>query len=114
MKSLSYTLRIRIFREEPCFGPGVMELMKRVKESGSLQTAAAQMHMAYSKAWKVIKTSEQQLGFPLTTRRAGGAGGGSSVLTPEGEEFLMRYTAFQRRACEAADKLFYEYFGNYK
>ena len=47
------------------FGPGVAELLERVREHRSLRAAAASMEMAYSKAWTVIKNSENALGFKL-------------------------------------------------
>ena len=49
------------------FGPGVAELLERVREHRSLRAAAASMEMAYSKAWTVIKNSENALGFKLET-----------------------------------------------
>ena len=36
------------------FGPGVAELLERVREHRSLRAAAASMEMAYSKAWRII------------------------------------------------------------
>ena len=36
------------------FGPGVAELLERVREHRSLRAAAASMEMAYSKAWRIV------------------------------------------------------------
>jgi len=110
--NLNYSLHIRLKKEEPFFGPGVMELLQRVADTGSIQTAAAQMNMSYSKAWKIIKTAEKGLDYPLMTRRVGGVGGGSSELTEFGRDFINRYAAFQREVYEAADKLFQKHFGD--
>ena len=52
---LRIKLTVRLFTEEKCFGPGVAELLVRVREHHSLRAAAASMEMAYSKAWKIIR-----------------------------------------------------------
>lgn len=110
--NLSYSLRIRLKKGEPFFGPGVMQLLQRVDDTGSLQTAAAQINMSYSKAWKIIKEAEKGLGFPLMTRRVGGVGGGSSELTEQGKDFMQRYSCFEREVYKTADDLFNKHFGD--
>ena len=56
-KQLHYTLTLRIYGEDKCFGPGIAELLERVDEFKSLRQATISMEMAYSKAWRVIKTA---------------------------------------------------------
>ena len=41
------------------FGPGVAMLIEGVKRTGSLSSAAKEIGMAYSKAWRIIKRSEE-------------------------------------------------------
>lgn len=79
-----------------CFGPGPLELLKRVEETGSLRAAASSMNMAYTKATRLVKVAEQCFGFSLTERTIGGAGGGGSRLTAEAHDLLARYEAFER------------------
>ena len=43
------------------FGPGVAELLERVREHRSLRAAAASMEMAYSKAWRIIHEAEEEM-----------------------------------------------------
>ena len=57
-KTLRPVISVRIFREEKCFGPGVAALLKSIEAHHSLRSAAASMSMAYSKAWRILKTSE--------------------------------------------------------
>lgn len=109
-KRMEYILRLRLKKQEIFFGPGVYELLCLVDETGSLQTAAGRMSMSYSKAWKVVRTAESELGFSLMERHAGGAGGGSSNLTEQGKIFVLRYGRFQQEVGEAAEKLFRKYF----
>lgn len=84
-------LSVRLFRQEKCFGPGIAELLRRVRELKSLRAAAMAMGMAYSKAWTVIKTSEEILGFQLLVSTTGGRHGGGAVLSPEAEKLLAAY-----------------------
>ncbi|WP_077611807.1 winged helix-turn-helix domain-containing protein [Clostridium sp. Marseille-P2415] len=109
-RKLNYHIRIRVFYEERNFGPGVAGLMKLVRERGSLAAACQEMHMAYSKAWKIINKAEADLGFSLMEGRRGGENGGTTVLTAEGEDFLDRYLAFTEQMEAFAEKIFHKYF----
>lgn len=87
-------LSIRIFGEDKCFGPGVAELLRRVQKEKSLRAAAISISMAYSKAWKVIKNAEAELGFKLLVSTTGGKNGGGALLSPEAERLLAAYDAY--------------------
>ena len=91
------------------FGEGPCRLLRCVEKTGSLRAAAMEMEMAYSKASKLLKQAENNLGFPLTTRCAGGKDGGGSKLTPEGEKWLRQYEAY-RDACVKANQGLYRQF----
>ena len=107
---LHANLTVRIFTDRKCFGPGVAELLRRVRELHSLRAAAMSMNMAYSKAWTIIKNSEKALGFSLLDSTTGGKGGGGAALTPEGARLLRAYDTFCSRLHDAADELFQEEF----
>lgn len=92
------------------FGEGPFRLMKGVEETGSLHAAAADMGMAYTKALKLMKNAEKALGFPLTSRAAGGSGGGGSRLTKEGKEWMDRYEAYRDACVQANRQLYLEFF----
>ena len=49
------------------FGEGPMQLLRAIERTGSLRSAAMEMEMAYSKANKLLKQAEANLGFPLTS-----------------------------------------------
>ena len=91
------------------FGEGPCRLLRCVEKTGSLRAAAMEMEMAYSKACKLLKQAEANLGFSLTTRAAGGKGGGGSVLTPEGKRWLQQYEDY-RDACVRANQTLYRQF----
>lgn len=50
--------------DKRAFGPGVAELLEGVRRHGSLQGAARDMAMSYSKAWTVMRNAEEIWGFP--------------------------------------------------
>ena len=93
------------------FGPGLAALCKGVRETGSLNAAAKGMGMAYSKAWRIIKTAEESLGFPLLRSTTGGRGGGGAELTPEAQDFLQRFRRFEEAVRGYADEAFLEIIG---
>lgn len=109
-EGMAFSLRVSLKREQKFFGPGVATLLRLVERTGSLQTAAVEMRMSYSKAWKIVRAAEKELGFPLMERHVGGAGGGSSSVTAEGKRFLGRFERFDRQVHEAAEQLFLECF----
>ena len=94
---------------EKFFGEGPARLLRFVEEYGSLRSAASAMEMAYTKALKLVKQSENALGYPLIARMTGGKDGGGSVLTPEGKQWLSRYEAY-REACVKANEALYRQF----
>ncbi len=112
-QNLHPVLAIRVFREEKCFGPGIAALLKNVQEHHSLRAAAMAMGMAYSKAWTIIKTSEENLGFKLLASTTGGKNGGGATLTAEAEKILLAYEEYSKELKQYANTLFAEKFKDY-
>ena len=69
---LKVTLRIYSDDDQRCFGPGIATLLQRVREHHSLRAGAASMEMAYSKAWRIIRTAEAVFGCKLLSSTIGG------------------------------------------
>lgn len=105
---MTYTLSVRLFRGagEKCFGPGIAELLKRVDRTRSLRSAAAEMNLAYSKAWRIVKETEAALGFKLLSSQTGGVNGGGASLTQEARDMLARFERFMTELRGAADAAF--------
>jgi len=95
------------------FGEGPYELLKRVEKTNSLHEAAHQMDMSYSKAWKLIQSMEERLGFSLLDKKIGGLSGGGSQVTPKGKELIKRYERFERDAMRAIEKAYQKHFGSW-
>lgn len=86
------------------FGPGVAKLCLGVREHGSLNASAKAMRMAYSKAWRIIKDTEETLDVQLLLRD----GAHGSTLTEDGNRLLDAYLAIEEHLSAEADRLFKE------
>lgn len=113
MEKLHLTLRIRLAKEDIFFGPGVVTLLTLTKEFESLNGAAKEMNLSYTKAYRMIKVAEKALGFKLLDRKIGGIGGGGSSLTPECIEFLEHYISFEKEINSISNDLFNKHFKDY-
>lgn len=71
------------------FGNGLAALLRGIQQEGSLNRAAKDMHMAYSKAWTLINHAEERFGHPLIQRN----GPRGSELTDEGQLMLQLFDA---------------------
>ncbi|MBR5571271.1 MAG: LysR family transcriptional regulator [Oscillospiraceae bacterium] len=111
MKKMTYNFTCRLFTDTKCFGPGIAQLLHTVDRLHSLRAAAAEMEMAYSKAWNIIRNSEDSLGFKLLLSSVGGKGGGGACLTEEAVKLLESYDAFCSSLRTYGDSLFDKQFG---
>ena len=96
------------------FGDGPYELLRRVEVTRSLHQAANQMGMSYSKAWRLIQTLEQRLGFALIERKVGGQSGGGSQVTPRGKDLINHYGQFRRDVKKGLEKIYRKHFSLWK
>jgi len=91
--------RLRITKGEAiAIGPGKTDLLEAIARTGSLTSAAKALGMSYRRAWLLVDTMNQCFREPVVKTAAGGARGGSTVLTEVGHEVVRRY----RRAEAAA------------
>ncbi|MDR3302016.1 MAG: LysR family transcriptional regulator [Spirochaetaceae bacterium] len=99
---------------EPFCGPGMIKLIKYIKETGNVRKACEDMQVSYSKGWKLLRTLDGCLQYQVVARQQGGKGGGKAHLTEEGEKFLENHEAFEAACCEAVNKLFDQHYpGDY-
>lgn len=111
-KQWNFNLKLKLVVNDSLFGPGVIRIMELVKETNSLSQAYRIMGLSSSKGWKIIKNTEEKLGFPLFNTVIGGRGGGRSELSEEGEELLRRYKAFMEELNIEAERLYKKHFFN--
>ncbi len=108
LEGLQTSIRLSIYNPQAksgsVFGKGIADLCLGVREKGSLNAAAKSMGMAYSKAWRIIKDTEDALGISLLIRD----GAHGSQLTPEGDKLLDTYDAIAEKISEETLKLYKE------
>ena len=86
--------RIRLMQgDEIALGPGKADLLKAIREHGSISAAARRMGMSYRRAWLLVDTMNRCFRQPLVLSAAGGSQGGGASLTPHGEAVLAYYEA---------------------
>jgi molybdate transport system regulatory protein len=73
-----------------------VRLLQQIAETGSLAEAAQRMGLSYRRAWGKVREIEQNIGVRLVQSEVGGAGGGGSRLTREGERLVALYQRFHR------------------
>jgi len=78
-------------------GSGRAELLRLVRETGSIAKAAEAMGMSYSHAWSQIREMSAAAGGKVVETSRGGRTGGCSRLTPLGIEYLERYQKERER-----------------
>ena len=95
-RELHLKLTVRLYSDDDrrCFGPGIATLLERVEEHHSLRAAAASMEMAYSKAWRIVRTAEEVFGCKMLNSTIGGRHGGGAVLTEEAWQLLEAYRQY--------------------
>lgn len=68
-----------------------IDLLKQVKQTGSINAASKELKMSYQQAWHFIKEMNEISPLPLVVRQRGGANGGGAVLTKFGEKTIDEY-----------------------
>jgi molybdate transport system regulatory protein len=94
-------LRFRIrFSPDFALGPGKIDLLAGIAETGSISAAGRQMGMSYKKAWRLVDDMNRAFRRPLVAAAKGGKSGGGARLTPTGRAVLNRYRSMQSRAAQ--------------
>jgi len=89
-----YELKLRIWLERDgkfVVSEGRAQLLRKIKDTGSLSEAAKDMGMSYRHAWGVVHSIAQSAGGKVVESVRGGRKGGVTRLTPFGEEILREY-----------------------
>ncbi len=103
--------KFRIIKDgEKVFGEGPCTLLEKVERLGSLNKAAQELNMSYSKAWSIIKKAEEELNIKLLETQIGGEEGGGSYLTDAAKDLIKAYRDFCKEANDILEELFKKYF----
>lgn len=104
-KPLKITGVIRIEGEEERFiGPGRIELLEGIRETGSISKAAKKMNMSYKKAWDMIQSMNRQTLKPIVITQTGGEKGGGTRVSPEVIELIVAFRKLQAEVQASWDK----------
>jgi molybdate transport system regulatory protein len=87
---------------EIALGPGKVDLLEMVDETGSIRQAAARLGMSYMRAWTLLRTMNGCFRAPLVRPVRGGEKGGGAELTPVGKRVLVLYREMEDEALRAA------------
>ncbi len=104
---MTYTIKSRIWVEvdEQIFlGEGRIQLLKTIKETGSLSKAAKKLNMSYNKAWKLIDSVNTISQKVVVVKNTGGKGGGGAKITPYGEQLIVSFDRINQKCWKFLDK----------
>ena len=65
-------------------GIGRVELLERIRKTGSISSAAKEMKMAYRQAWQMVEEMNARSNSPLVEKKIGGRSGGGAIVTEAG------------------------------
>ena len=86
------------------FGPGPVELLERIAETGSINMAAKAMNMSYKKAWELVNALNAQTATPVVIPKTGGKKGGGSTITGEAMELINYHRLLRQRFADFLEK----------
>ncbi len=99
--------RLRVWcGRDVALGPGRVELLEAIGETGSLRLAAMRMGMAYMTAWMHVRTLNRRFRSPVVAAQRGGKAGGGAVLTKTGRTVLALYHRMEERSHAAIQEDF--------
>lgn len=105
MSGIGFKLRLVLPGKRP-LGPGKAQLMRLIREHGSISAAGTAMEMSYRRAWVLVDELNTMFREPVVSKQTGGKHGGGAELTPFGDELLARYEAMEAESRAAmADNL---------
>lgn len=82
-------------------GPGKVQLLEAIGETGSISAAGRSMKMSYRRAWLLVDDLNRTFRAPLVEAQPGGAKGGGAHLTALGREIVANYRAIEAKTLAA-------------
>src|SRR5438105_1419630 len=79
------------------FGPGPVELLQHIDETGSINQAAKKMDMSYKKAWDIVNRLNATAKTPLVITATGGEKGGGSSISEEAKQMIAYHQLLRER-----------------
>jgi len=100
-------LSIRLdLTDEDRIGPGKIELLEAIRDTGSISAGARKIGMSYRRAWLLVEAVNNALEKPAVSAVMGGRQGGGAALTPVGEQIIEIYRSIEAIARKSAKSEF--------
>ena len=88
----SIRAELEIEKNGECFlTPRRIDLLRKIKSTGSILAASKAIKMSYQQAWSFVEQMNRLSPLPIVTRKRGGANGGGAELTRFGLNLIERY-----------------------
>lgn len=101
--AISIQARFRILRgSDIALGPGKVELLELLIDTGSLNEAARRLDMSYMRAWTLVRTMNECFREPVVVTERGGKTGGGMRVTETGRRALALYREIESAALKSA------------
>lgn len=82
-------------------GPGKVQLLEKIDETGSISAAGRALSMSYRRAWQLVDNLNHVFRHPVIETQPGGANGGGAKLTQTGRDVVAHYRAIESKALKA-------------
>jgi molybdate transport system regulatory protein len=92
-----------ILGDDIALGPGKVQLLEAIRDTGSIAAAGRTMSMSYKRAWHLVDTMNRCFSSPLVEASKGGSHGGGAHLTPLADEVITLYRRLESRARKATE-----------
>ena len=89
---------------EVLFGKGRLELLRGIREYGSLAETARHLGMSYRAAWGRLKSSEDRLGHKLAEKVPAAGRGQKLILTPLAESLIQDFLELEQLITDFVEK----------
>ena len=89
-------------------GPGKVDLLDAIEQTGTLAGAAQSLGMSYMRAWKLVQTMNACFRQPLVETSRGGTGHGKAALTDTGRAVRDLYRRMEETSRQAVEPLWEE------
>lgn len=90
--------RFRIMAgKEIALGPGKVDLLEAIIDTGSISAAAREIGLSYRRAWAMVHTMNACFKEPLVESSKGGKGGGGAKVTPTGKSVAALYRSMESK-----------------
>ena len=100
-------IRFRVdFDSAHAVGPGKIELLEHIRETGSLSQAGREIGMSYRRAWLLLDSLNASFRDPVVATNIGGKSGGGATLTEFGAHLVETYRQLEKEFNAMAAKRF--------